>query len=142
MSAVLTDAPSPFASALRHGVSAIWVVLTFLFFVVAPSNDVRARVPFLILLTPAALLISWTTAALIALAAIAGAARLSKQAIAGAAVASTLGHFFVLSGVAVRLLPEIESRSLGWLAGILATVAYLVALVRERHRSSHKGRLA
>ena len=135
MSATQTDARMRFESALKHGIRAVAVALLFVYCVAAPSNDVRARIPFLVLLTPITLFVSWIISALAALVAVVSVERISRQAVAGAAVAATLGHMFVLSGVVVRVMPEIGRRSTGWIACSLGLSVFLGALVRTRNRS-------
>lgn len=125
-----------FERAVTAGGSAVAVVILILFVTAAPTSDIRARIPFLVLLTPIALAATWLILSVIAFVAACVAAGVSRESIAGAAVAGVVGVGFILSGFATKAIPQVRSETVGWAVSMLALSALVLLIVRLRARGA------
>lgn len=120
---------------LRHGIrigGTVGGFLLILFYVLAaPTDDIRARIPF-ILQGPVAVLVVTSVIATAGVIGLAITRTWNIRSIPGVLISAVFTTFLLWTGVIGRVIPQIESQSSQWIMVTAAAVIFALVLVWER----------
>ncbi len=110
------------------------LLLVAFYAVIAPTSDIRARIPFLLHGAVAHITIGGAFA-LAGTALHLAVARLTVLRFAGILAGAAMTVFLTTTGVLARIGPRFENRIYGWGVVAVAAVLFGIVLIHERHQA-------